>query len=120
MCVMSAIMQEWDKIIPQPYTYPNQTWPYTPPHTAPVVPGIHVSPVPTTPPVDLENLKAILESFRMAQEAARIADEATGENDCVDPVKAKPLDRVVELEKQVEALKAAQTKTKTKRKKRKA
>lgn len=125
MCVMSAVMQEWDKIVPKQWEYPTNreyptnpygTTPYTPPQTAPLVPGIHVSP---TPPVDLENLKAILESFRMAQEAARIADEATGEKDCVDPVKAKLLDRVEALEKIVAELKEAQNQPKVKKKKRK-
>jgi hypothetical protein len=109
MCVMSAVMQEWGKIVPNPvyptWPYPNQTTPYVPPQPV----------IQTTPQVDLENLKAILESFRIAQEAAAMADEATGEVDCVDPEKAKLIERVETLEAQVEALTAAQ-KGKKKRK----
>ena len=123
MCVMSVVMQEWDKIVPQPsWPYPNtQPWPNTsPPTTTPPWNPSSTPPIVTSPQVDMDNLQAILESFRLAQEAARIADEATGQEDCVDPDKAKLLERVEALENALKELKAAQNKPKTKRKKRKA
>ncbi len=41
----------------------------------------------------------ILDSFMKAREAAKVVDELTGQPDCVDPEKAKLIERVAELEK---------------------
>jgi hypothetical protein len=56
---------------------------------------------------EVERLKALIESFRKAVEAAMIVDSLTGQPDCVDPEKQRLQDRVDELEKQLQNVKSA-------------
>lgn len=86
MCFTSAVMETWQPHIPT--AWPVSTVPF-------------VTNPPTVPP-DL--LRELLAAFRKAYEAAETFDRLTGQPDCVDPEKAKLLDRVAELERRLEAL----------------
>jgi hypothetical protein len=100
---MSQVFDHFDPLIPNG---PSNPW-VTPATPAPSVPWF-TPVVPSMPPAqDPEAVKRILEEFAKAREAAAIVDKALGNKDCVDPEKAKLLDRIVWLEKIIDALLAA-------------
>lgn len=59
------------------------------------------------PPVDLQELRRLIEDFKAATEAAKKVDRLTGQPDCEDPEKAKLQERVAELERQLNAIREA-------------
>ncbi len=87
MCVVSNVMDEWTPQIPE------------------VIPGWPQGGVTTITPSawlsapSLEDIRKLIQEFMTKLEAAKEADRKSGAADCVDPEKAKLLDRVVELEK---------------------
>jgi hypothetical protein len=89
MCFTSLVMQQFDPYIPQPQQW--QQWPVSTP-----------SPAERTYTVD--ELGELLAAFRKAYEAAEKFDALTGQPDCIDPEKAKLIERVAELEAKLAAI----------------
>jgi hypothetical protein len=82
----------------QPWFTPTKTFPDT---TQPY------GPLPNETISNPETVKKIIDDFAKAREAAKIVDELTKKTDCVDPEKAKLLEKVERLEKIIDALLAA-------------
>jgi len=61
-------------------------------------------------PIDLVELRTLIEEFKEALKAAKTVDRLTGQPDCADPEKAKLEKRVALLEKQIEQMKRLRTK----------
>lgn len=90
MCVYSAIHDIFEPVIPHPVPRP-----YVP--QVPLVP-------PWSPPMAPSDLEKLIEAFRQALAAAKVADEVTKQPDCADPEKATLIERVRELERRLAAL----------------
>lgn len=92
MCIYSGIGPAFDPSIPDPHApRVNSYWPW--------------GPVPNTGnPISPEDLRILLDSFTKAVQAAKAADKATGQPDCVDPEKIKLEERVAELERRLDAM----------------
>lgn len=104
MCTISMVI---DKFAPQfPWFDPNT--PYRPTTTSPQIPEPSPFPfqpvVPWTPPLPIAELRALIDEFKKAIEAAKVVDKVLGKEDCVDPEKAKLLARVNGLERQMAAM----------------
>lgn len=85
MCVMSMVYDHFNDRF--------NGWPVYPPL------------VPTTVPYgDPTIIKKTIEDFHRAREAAGVVDALTQQKDCVDPEKAKLLEKVERLEKIIDAL----------------
>lgn len=100
MCVVSMVMDHYgDRFRPYwPYV-PN--WPSWPQDTPPQVPFV---PAPPTPQ-EAQGIADMIKQFRDALEAARKVDSLTAQPNCEDPEKAKLVDRVAALEKEIAAMK---------------
>src|SRR5262245_24767074 len=61
---------------------------------------------------DEADFKKLVKDIKEAVDAAKKVDELTGQPDCVDPEKAKLMERVAELEKEVQKLKKKKAKKK--------
>lgn len=86
MCVYSMVVDQFQPVIPWIEPEPSKTigtftWPKQ------------------EPTLDLNELKKLLDEFKRLVENAKEIDAKTGQPDCVDPEKAKLIDRVIELEK---------------------
>lgn len=88
MCATSVIFDQYGPWIPTP----QQQWPQRPIDPAPYSNG---------------ELRELIDSFKEALEAAKKFDRLTNQPDCEDPDKAKLLDRVVELERRLDAIENA-------------
>lgn len=112
MCVYSMVLQEFAPLIPYPSPGPSPWAPPPQPNIVPIGPLAPWDPLAPTPAFPLgqmltpEQLAQVLEAFRQAAEAAKKADEITGQKDCTDPAKQKLEARVAELEKLLEELRA--------------
>ncbi len=85
MCVISMVI---DRFEPQfPVIGPSQT----------ADPRLFTWP----PSIDLAELRKLVDEFKQAVEAAKTVDRLTGQPDCVDPEKAKLVERVAELERRL-------------------
>lgn len=97
MCVYSAIGPIFEPVIPYP----------TP--AAPV--DVIITPWTTVPstglPISPEDLRTLIDAFHKAVAAAKQADKASGQPDCVDPDKVKLEARVAELERRLDAMQRA-------------
>lgn len=83
MCVYSMVHDHYTPIIPV---------------IQPVQPGTFQWP-PNPEPADAQKVVDAIAGLREALKAAKIVDDLTGQPDCVDPEKAKLMDRIAELEK---------------------
>lgn len=92
MCALSFVMEQWSPWVPQP----AQQWPSQIGWTEPQP---QVAEDATN-----EYVREMLDSLEKAMEAARKLDELTGQPDCVDPDKAKLLNRVEELERRLQQI----------------
>lgn len=105
MCMMSLVMDQYRPFIP-PSDYrwnPNVLPPgVNPPSVTP-----YILPTPIPAPISAEDLRRLLDAFKKACAAAEEFDEITGQPDCVDPEKAELIDRVAELEAQLDAIRDA-------------
>lgn len=104
MCLVSAIYDKYEPIIPRIPFWPPQTpevVPYEPPptETKPFTPV-----VPWMPSIPTEELRKLIEEFREAVAAAKKVDARFGERDCLDPSKAKLEERIDALEKAIAKL----------------
>lgn len=88
MCVVSMVHDHYWPVF-EPYTGRQQT--------------ITIPPFPTVSN-DLEKIIKAIEDFKRAIEAAKTVDSLTQQPDCVDPEKAKLLERVEWLEKEIERI----------------
>jgi hypothetical protein len=121
MCVYSAVGPAFEPLIP---LIPNEPWPakVVPPCLAPALcfcPACMLKmqtqtmpwpwgPVPSTGlPIAPEDLRTLLDAFHAAVAAAKAADKAAGQPDCVDADKVKLEQRVAELERRLDAMAAA-------------
>lgn len=97
MCWVSLVIDNYRPYIPNhdQWTAPNTS---PQPWTVPVAPDLAKR--GWTP----EQLRALLDSFRRAVEAAEEFDKLTGQPDCVDPEKAALFERVAELERRLDAI----------------
>lgn len=101
MCVVSAVMDQWRPHFPSPNVTPN---PYPWPPGGGTVPGRY----PVVPKsYSQDDLQRLIDAFRDAVKSAKVLDEITGQPDCEDPEKAKLIERVAELEAQLEAIRSA-------------
>lgn len=110
MCVTSAVMDQWNPYIPQPNKiWPQpQTVPYTQPYNIPPNQQITIWPQPQVAGgVDNGTVKELIDSLRQALEAAEKLDELTNQPDCVDPEKAKLMERVAILEARLDEIDTA-------------
>lgn len=57
--------------------------------------------------VDLDELRRLINDFKQAVDAAKKVDLLTAQPDCIDPEKAKLLERVERLERVIDALLAS-------------
>lgn len=89
MCVISMVMDYYKPMIPDPGL---------------VAPTLNSTLTFTSPYVDLEELRKLIDEFKQAVEAAKKVDILTGQPDCVDPEKAKLEERVARLEKIIDVL----------------
>ena len=87
MCFTSAVVDQFGPYIPQKWAPPQTTFPTHPPKT-----------------YTADELGELLAAFRKAYEAAEKFDALTGQPDCVDPEKAKLIERVEELERRLAAV----------------
>lgn len=112
MCIVSAVMDQWNPHIPRPV----QPWTYPPLAPTPTVIPLTVGPgtIQMQPPSVAEDgtpnaiVRELIESLRKAIEAAETLDRLTGQPDCADPEKAKLLDRVDVLESRLDAIDAVE------------
>ena len=74
---------------------------------------------PLATKADIDELIKLLKDFRKAEAAAKVVDELTGQKDCVDPEKAKLLERVAQLEKEIEKLRTKDKPRKTPKRRKK-
>ncbi len=95
MCVISMVMDHYLPKIPAPSSS-QWTW-------------IEAQP---SAKAEIEELKKVIADFKKAVDAAKKVDALTNQPDCVDPEKAKLLDRVSDLERRIAAV---ERKTKRKR-----
>jgi hypothetical protein len=86
MCVVSAVHQGYDQVIPQ-----RHHWPLNP-----VAPKT----------ISEEDIRRILDAYRESLDLARQVDEIAERPDCEDPVKAELLDRVAEIEARLDEIEA--------------
>lgn len=93
MCAYSAMGPAFEPLFPIPTPNPNPApaWPWG------VVPS-------TGLPISPEDLAILIAAFHKAVEAAKAADKAAGQPDCVDPEKVKLEERVAELERRLDAM----------------
>jgi hypothetical protein len=91
MCVVSNVSDHyWDRFrpfLPEPQPFDWSRW----------------NPQPS---VDLGELARLIQDFKEAMAAAKTVDRLTKQPDCVDPEKAKLLDRVAELERRLAEIEA--------------
>lgn len=101
MCVVSMVHDYYQPRIP------DRAWPIQP--LEPFIPWVQpkeVDPLQTLPPRDyLDLIEKLLKDFKVAVKAAEQVDALTAQPDCVDPEKAKLIERVATLEKEIAALK---------------
>jgi hypothetical protein len=87
MCNVSQIMDTWQPYIPPVTTIPlpTQGWPQP----------------RRVGDLTVDELKELLAGFHLAVQGAETFDRLTGQPDCVDPEKAKLMERVEALEKRL-------------------
>lgn len=100
MCVVSAVHDQYEPYIPLP-----KQWPIVPAPSTGATPITKVI-VNVDLQEQIDELKELIASFRKAVEAAEVFDRLTGQPDCVDPDKAKLVERVEALEKKIAELEA--------------
>lgn len=87
MCVISNVMDHYNPLFPVPApfpgTVPSQTFDFT---------------QMFTPPIDLVELRKLVDEFKEAVAAAKKLDIILKQPDCIDPEKAKLEERVAALE----------------------
>ncbi len=101
MCVVSMVHDfyddRFDKYFPIPVGFP----------TTETIPVNHPNQFTVSPPsVDLAELRQLIKEFKEAMAAAKVVDKLTGQPDCVDPEKAKLIERIENLEKELRKLKS--------------
>lgn len=99
MCVVSAVHDYFSPLIPGvpavPWPGPWAPAPESPPRTPEVpAPSPGLDPALFAVPMQLIELRLLIDRFERAVAAAKVVDELTGQPDCVDPEKAKLEDRV--------------------------
>lgn len=101
MCVLSMVMDEFSKA-PEWQLIPNKQigWPYL------TNPGnITISSPQTLTKEDINKLEQLIKDFKEAVNIAQKLDILLKKPDCVDPEKHKLVQRVAELEAQLEQIK---------------
>lgn len=89
MCVMSMVIDDWNKQHPYPYVEPYRPWTYpntSPPYTYPSTGSITYYGFPQVTKDDLDKLRkevlGAIDEFREALKAAKIVDQYTNQPDC--------------------------------------
>lgn len=94
MCIVSAVYDHFNPLIPEPdKIWPTPIWPEP---TAPAIPLVISPQLP-----DMKELRELVNKFHEAVEAAKKLDIIMKQPDCVDPDKQKLEDRVAELERRL-------------------
>lgn len=94
MCTVSWVGEQFEPVLPdfEPYQ------PYQPSRTSPVITTPQITVTGLKPDLDLEELKRLIDRFRELVKVAEKIDAHLGQPDCVDPEKAKLMERVKQLE----------------------
>jgi hypothetical protein len=90
MCVISMVMDHYKDKFPYPTPDPLHPWP---------MPWGTGTPIPLSP--DVLELRKLINEFKEAIEKAKRLDDLLKQPDCIDPEKAKLLERVSNLERLV-------------------
>lgn len=96
MCIVSMVHDHYNPLIPEPLTLPLvPVAPYSPPATSVDLAVILIQ---------MDEIKKLVQAFREDVRKAEELDASMKQPDCVDPEKAKLIDRVKQLEERIEAL----------------
>lgn len=95
MCFISVVMDDFNKR-PEWQLIPNQVQTY---------PSPPIWNINTISKEDIDRLEKLVAEFKEAVVLANRLDILTKKPDCIDPEKAKLIDRVAELETQLEKIK---------------
>ena len=107
MCVISMVMDKFEPLIPSEDDLKKWLEPYV---TVPFPGTIAIQGFPAPEPPkyatqeDIQRLEKLIQDFHTAVTAAKVVDDLTGQPDCIDPEKAKLIERVELLENVIRVL----------------
>lgn len=104
MCIVSMVHDHFEPLVPQMPWQPN-LWPPGGTFTLPAVPVTREELDALR--AEVARLTKVVNDFITAKSAAETVDRLTAQPDCVDPEKARLVERVADLEKRLAAVRDA-------------